>query len=194
MSAERDLIATASETVGPFFHFGLAADPSLGEVAAPSAPGRHVTLRFRVVDGDDAPVPDALIEIWQVDGDGRPAPAPTETGSGSVPLFRGYGRLATSDAGTCEFSTVRPGPMRDVSGRLQAPHVNVCLFARGLLRQVHTRVYFPDAAGLGGDPVLALVPADRQGTLLARPDADVPGRWLFDIRLQGAHETVFFNL
>lgn len=193
MSAGDDLIATASETVGPFFHFGLAADDTLGEVAAPSAPGQHLTLRVRVTDGDGAPVPDALIEIWQVDADGRPAPIPPAPGQVAGP-FRGYGRLPTSGAGTCEFATIRPGRAREGEGRGQAPHINVCLFARGLLRQVYTRVYFQGDPGLDADPVLVMVPPARRATLLASPDAEAPGRWLFELRLQGAYETVFFDL
>jgi protocatechuate 3,4-dioxygenase alpha subunit len=102
--------------------------------------------------------------------------------------------LPTADDGTCEFQTIRPGRVSDGEGGLQASHINVCLFARGLLRQVHTRVYFNGDPAIQEDAVLALVPADRRHTLLATSDPQQPGRWLFDMRLQGKDETVFFDV
>lgn len=193
MSVEaRDLVATPSETVGPFFHFGLATDPGLGVVAQPSVAGTHIVLGVQVTDGDGAPVPDALVEIWQVDGAG--APAPLSASPSQPAAFRGFGRMPTGGDGCCEFHTVLPGATTGEQGRRQAAHVNVCLFARGLLRHLYTRVYFRDDPAVAGDPVLALVPAARRGTLLARPDPAVPHRWVFDLRLQGPDETVFFDL
>jgi protocatechuate 3,4-dioxygenase alpha subunit len=191
ISDDSDLIATASETVGPFFHFGLATDGALGAVADRTVNGEFITLRFRITDGDGQPVPDALVEVWQVDARGNAAAAPS---SGPIPAFRGFGRLPTADDGTCEFQTIRPGRVSDGEGGLQASHINVCLFARGLLRQVHTRVYFNGDPAIQEDAVLALVPADRRHTLLATPDPQQPGRWLFDMRLQGKDETVFFDV
>ncbi len=184
-----DLVATASATVGPFFHFGLATDATLGCVAGPSVKGTHITLRIRLTDGDGAPVPDGLIEVWQVDADGAAAATPAlAPGSG----FSGFGRLPTSVDGTCEFQTIVPGRVADGQGGRQAPHINICLFARGLLRQVHTRVYFAGDPALTEDVVLALVPEARRPTLLAQPDPDQPGRWVFDLCLQGDREAVFF--
>jgi protocatechuate 3,4-dioxygenase, alpha subunit len=181
-----DLVATASQTVGPFFHFGLAANEALGRVAPPDADGERIRLRVRVLDGDGAPVPDALIETYQADARGRYGASP----------FHGFGRLPTGEDGTCVFETVRPGAVSGEPGP-QAPHVNVCVFARGLLRHLYTRIYFPDAGDLERDPLLALVPGPRRETLLARPAAG-PGadsaEWEFVIRLQGAGETVFFDL
>jgi protocatechuate 3,4-dioxygenase alpha subunit len=188
---EMDLVATPSATVGPFFHFGLATDPTLGRVADPSVKGEHITLRIRMRDGDGIPVPDALVEIWQVDADGVPASPPSASGSSG---FSGFGRLPTAEDGTCEFETVRPGRVPDGGGGVQASHINVCIFGRGLLRQLHTRVYFEGDPALGHDAVLALVPEPRRGTLLARPDPQRPGLWLFDVRLQGDDETVFFDV
>jgi protocatechuate 3,4-dioxygenase, alpha subunit len=185
-----DLVATASETVGPFFHFGLATDQALGRVADPSVKGEHITVQFRITDGDGQPVPDALVEIWQMDGQGRNAVADPP---GSVPSFRGFGRLPTAEDGTCEFETIRPGGVSDGSKGVQAPHINVCLFARGLLRQLHTRVYFAGDPALERDAALALVPHERRATLMATPDPQRPGRWVFDVRLQGRDETVFFD-
>lgn len=188
---DSELIATASETVGPFFHFGLATDTALGAVTDRTEKGELITLQFRVTDGDGQPVPDALVEIWQVDAEGNAAAAHS---SAPAPPFRGFGRLPTTDDGTCEFQTVRPGRVSDGQAGLQASHINVCLFARGLLRQVHTRVYFSGDPAIVEDAVVALVPADRRHTLLATEDPQQPGRWLFDLRLQGDNETVFFDV
>jgi protocatechuate 3,4-dioxygenase alpha subunit len=194
MSDERDgpeLVATPSATVGPFFHFGLATDPSLGRLVGASAKGELIALRFRITDGDGLPVPDALVEVWHVDADGREAAPP----SGDRPSsFSGFGRLPTAEDGTCEFETVRPGRVSDGAGGLQAAHINVCLFGRGLLRQLHTRVYFEGDPALSEDPVLRLLPESRRATLLARRDPRTPARWVFDLRLQGEDETVFFDV
>jgi protocatechuate 3,4-dioxygenase alpha subunit len=202
MSAGNDSvpeIATASQTVGPFFHFGLAANAALGLMAPPDAAGDRIHLRVRVIDGDQNPLPDALIELYQADAGGRYAQAP----------FSGFGRLPTGEDGVCAFDTIRPGAVPDGRGGFQAPHINVCLFARGLLRHVYTRIYFEGDDSLPGDPILALVPPPRRHTLMAsRVDAAEPptpeaGRanpeppvptWDFLIRLQGENETVFFDL
>ncbi len=188
---EMDLVATPSATVGPFFHFGLATDPTLGRVADPSVNGEHITLRIRMRDGDGIPVPDALVEIWQVDADGVQASPPAP---GAPSAFSGFGRLPTAEDGTCEFETVRPGRLPDGGGGIQASHINICIFGRGLLRQLHTRVYFEGDPALDQDPVLTLVPEPRRRTLLARPAPERPGLWLFDVRLQGDDETVFFDV
>ena len=194
--SEPDLVAIPSQTVGPFFHFGLLETPTLGCLAGPGARGHRIWLSMRVVDGEGAPVPDAMIEIWQADGDGVVPPLPAPGATAVQPAFTGFGRLATDADGTCTFETVRPGYVQESmpGAETQAPHINVCLFARGLLRQIHTRVYFPDEPGLGSDPVLTLVPADRRHTLLATASADDPDLWRFDIRLQGEEETVFFDV
>lgn len=167
MSDDSALVASGSQTVGPFFHFALTADAAFG-VVKPLGPGERIRLVVRVTDGDARPVSDAIVELWQaIAGDHRAA----------------FGRLPTDADGSCEFETVRP-----------PRHINVCLFARGLLRQVHTRIYFADDPELESDPALRLVPADRRATLIATPDGAVPNRWRFDLRLQGAGETVFFSL
>ena len=107
--------------------------------------------------------------------------------------FRGFGRLPTGPAGECVFQTIKPGVVR-TNGIEQAPHINVCLLARGLLRQIYTRIYFKGDPALATDPILALVPADRRSTLFAEPSASEPGLWEFVIRMQGTEETVFFDL
>jgi protocatechuate 3,4-dioxygenase, alpha subunit len=181
-------IATSSQTVGPFFHFGLATSAALGRIAEPDVPGEHIDLQVCVLDGAGVPVPDALIEVYQADADGRYR---QETGGQGA--FSGFGRLPTGADGCCRFQTVKPGVVRTADAA-QAPHVDLCLLSRGLLRQIYTRIYFRGDLELPGDPILELVPADRRDTLLAEPVATEPATWRFVIRLQGDRETVFFDL
>ena len=196
MSRER-LIATPSQTVGPFFYFGLVHQGARGTMAGPATRGEHIRLHIRVTDGDELPVPDAIIELWQADADGRyvrPDDPTRPALAGDEPDFIGYGRQPTSMDGTCMFETIRPGPIGEASGRFQAAHIDVCFFARGLLRQIYTRIYFAGDRRLVDDVVLAAVPEERRPTLFARPLAATSGEWSFDLRLQGANETVFFDL
>jgi len=186
------LFATPSQTVGPFFSFGLTDTASVGCLADPDTKGERIRLRVAVVDGDGLPVPDALIEIWQADADGSYVRPTDFSSTQAPPRFTGFGRLPTKPDGTCVFETIRPGRVADAHGRRQAPHIDVCLFARGLLRQIYTRIYFAGDDGLDEDPVLAIVPADRRHTLIAQ--AGGGGSWSFGIRLQGEDETVFFDL
>jgi protocatechuate 3,4-dioxygenase alpha subunit len=170
---------TPSQTVGPFFDFGLCARPSSALVA----PGAAGAIRIEGVlrDGAGAPVPDGLVEIWQADPAGRYDGA------------FGWGRSATDDAGRFAFTTVKPGAVREPDGSVQAPHISVLCFSRGLLKPVLTRLYFADEAEANAaDPVLASLPpgADR-ATLIAERTED---GYRLDIRLQGDHETVFFAL
>jgi protocatechuate 3,4-dioxygenase alpha subunit len=184
------LTPTASQTVGPFFHFACGADPALGVLAVPGIAGERIRLRLRVLDGDGVPVSDALIEIYQADAEGR---YPTNRRA-PADGFTGFGRLATDADGVCVFDTIRPGAVTDDKGGRQAPHVNICLFARGLLRQLYTRLYFAGDPGLTDDPILSCVPPDRRTTLIASSDPQNPSTWALDLRLQGEHETVFFEL
>ena len=189
-------VATSSQTVGPFFHFGLATDTALGCLTSAATRGERVRLLVRVIDGAGQPVPDALVEVYQADADGAYAgeapaagPEPDADGAG----FSGFGRLATGADGRCTFETVKPGAVRRGGAIAEAAHINVCLLARGLLRQIYTRIYFDGDAELAGDPLLGVVPADRRATLFARRGVE-PGTWEFDLRLQGENETVFFDL
>jgi protocatechuate 3,4-dioxygenase, alpha subunit len=184
------LTHTASQTVGPFFAFALTADVRLGCLVTPATAGERMQLQVRVLDGDGAPITDAMVELYQADADGVYSPPADPPGAG----FSGFGRLGTSDGGACLFETVRPGRVSDGRGGLQASHVNVCVFARGLLRHLHTRLYFEGDPAIDRDPILGLVPIERRHTLLARRSADRPGTWTFDVRLQGTDETVFFDL
>ncbi len=187
------LVATSSQTVGPFFHFGLADNATLGCLVRDDTPGERIRLRIGVFDGEGAPVPDALVELWQADANGVYVRPEDPKDVLAPAAFCGFGRLPTGADGTCVFETIRPGAERDTQGRPQAPHINVCLLARGLLRQIYTRIYFAGDSALETDAVLAVVPEARRGTLLARPGGN-PGDWVFDIRLQGDAETVFLDL
>ena len=186
-----DLTPTPSQTAGPFFHLGLTDARSVCCVASEGAKGERVWLTFRVFDGDGVPVPDAMIELWQADSDGNyqhhDAPPGSET-------FRGFGRLATAEDGSCTFETIKPGRVPGPDKTLQAPHINVLVFARGLLKGLSTRAYFAGDPAHADDPVLLLVPESRRATLLAQPDPSRAGGWTLEIRLRGEGETVFFDV
>jgi protocatechuate 3,4-dioxygenase alpha subunit len=183
-----------SQTIGPFYHLGLTSDPKLGCLIRPGVQGQRIRLRFRLLDGDGLPVPDGMIELWQADTSGKyDHPADTQDHKPD-PAFRGFGRLATDAEGVCIFDTIYPGRVPDGRGGCQAPHINVSVFARGLLSRLCTRVYFAGDPALAVDPVLALVPAERRPTLIAQPESRREGHWNFEIWLQGEAETVFFDI
>lgn len=166
--------ATPSQTIGPFF--GHALPWPGGPYAVPADHPDGFWLRGRVLDGAGDPVPDALIESWQVGPAG----------------CRGFARCPTDEAGWYGIRTARPDPVPGPDGAPQAPHLDLSVFARGLLDRVVTRVYFPDqAAANAADPVLARLDPARRGTLVATPADD---GYALDIRLQGDHETVFFRV
>jgi protocatechuate 3,4-dioxygenase, alpha subunit len=193
LRANTDLVPTPSQTVGPFFKMELTTDEHCVTcVAGAQAKGERVWITFRVLDGDGAPVDDALLEIWQADSNGKynhpddPQPKPIDAG------WVGFGRLGSREDGTCVLETIKPG--RVPGNTLQAPHLALAVFARGMLKQLYTRVYFSGDAANDDDPVLQLIPPERRETLMARPDASRPGDWLFDVILQGDRETVFFDV
>jgi protocatechuate 3,4-dioxygenase alpha subunit len=194
-----DLTPTPSQTVGPFFHLGCTETHAVSCLAGPEAKGERLRLTCRLFDGEGAPIPDAMIEIWQADSEGR-YNHPADPRSGVTdPHCTGYGRLATNKDGCCVFETIKPGRVSTDAGALQAPHLNVSVFARGVLKRLATRIYFAGDTATGECPILALVPEERRGTLMAHPDAhtpdpDTPGDWRFDIHLCGANETVFFDV
>jgi protocatechuate 3,4-dioxygenase alpha subunit len=174
--------ATPSQTVGPFFAFGLPYPD--GPRVVPEWRADAIRLRGRVTDGEGAPVPDAMIEIMQADTAGRiPRAVGALRRDGAD--FSGFGRCDTDPAGNYWFTTLRPG---QVGGA--APYIAMLVFARGLLKPVATRVYLPEEqAANTADPLLSAVPTDRRGTLVAVAEGN--GSYRFDIRLQGAGETVF---
>ena len=163
---------TPSQTVGPYFSIGLSWDDSAFVV--PEGTEGAVWLSGRVLDGEGEGVSDALVETWQADPDGR-------FGAG----FRGFGRALTDEHGRWRVLTLKPGPVGD-----QAPHVDLAVYARGLLRQVLTRLYFPDEEERNAaDPVLGgLAPVARGGLVARRSDDG----YTMDIHLQGPHATTFF--
>lgn len=182
---------TPPQTVGPFFADSLLRDDS--RIVAAQRPGDRIRIEGRVVDGDAAPVPDAVVEIWHADADGRyHHPADREPEVASVV---GWGRSGTADGGYW-FATVKPGRVPGPDGTIQAPHLVMQVFARGLLDGLMTRVYFADEAEANeADAILTAVPARRRETLLAHPGADGdPGTYRFDVVLQGDGETAFFDL
>lgn len=190
-----DLVPTPSQTVGPFFHFCLTTDKNcVGRIAGPQVKGEHVLLTIRVLDGDGEGLNDAMIETWQSNSDGKYNHPDDAQPKAVDTSFLGFGRMATEAGGKCEFETVRPGRVPGPGNISQAPHLNVAVFARGMLKQLYTRIYFVGDPANPDDPVLALVPAERRETLMAHPDSAHPGGWCFDVRLQGKDETVFFDV
>lgn len=200
---------TPWQTVGPFFHYGLpwkggadlvgtsemGARPELMPpehyvLASPSpkgeVAGEVIVLEGAVLDADGQVIPDAMVEIWQADAAGRYADGSDNTG------FVGFGRSSTSEDGVYRFRTVRPGSIAEG----HAPHIAVGVFGRGLLKRLVTRAYFADEDANAGDAILALVPAARRDTLIARRIGEEDGAavWRLDIILQGANETVFFDI
>jgi protocatechuate 3,4-dioxygenase alpha subunit len=185
-----NLLATASQTVGPFFHIGLEK-LCTADLTKSSAGGEKVTIQGRALDGDGKPVNDALIEIWQANARGKYAHPDDAQDKLLDTGFKGFGRVATGDNGEFRFITIKPGRVPGPRGALQAPHLVVVVFMRGLLRHLVTRMYFPGEAGNDNDAVLALVPKERRATLVAKPVGDGALEW--NIILQGQDETVFFD-
>ena len=196
---------TASQTAGPYVHIGLAPgaagfriyEHELGQdLAGPNARGERIRVEGRVIDGMGTPIRDVLIEVWQANADGHYAHpeggGPVEDG------FRGWGRVITDfETGAWGFETVKPGRVPGRNGAVQAPHLNLWIVARGINVGLNTRLYFDDEAEANAaDPVLNLIEwQNRRGTLVARRDLrDGKPVYRFDIRLQGADETVFFDI
>jgi protocatechuate 3,4-dioxygenase alpha subunit len=190
------LIPTPSQTVGPFFHLGLA-HPEWADLTADDSAGERIRIEGRVIDGDGAPVPDALIEVWQANAAGRyNHPDDRQTDKPLDPRFRGFGRVATDAEGRFRVVTIKPGPVPGRGNALQAPHVNVALFARGLLKHLYTRIYFADEAANAGDPLLSSIEdeAARRSLLARREPGAGPALYRFDIVLQGDDETAFLDV
>jgi protocatechuate 3,4-dioxygenase alpha subunit len=189
------LLLTPSQTAGPYFHLGLTAKRSVSCIAGARAKGERLRILFRVLDGNSQPVPDAMIEIWQADAEGKyKHPDDPQDKSEDLEFF-GFGRLETDRNGACIFETIKPGCIpADDEVALQAPHLNVSVFGRGILKRLATRVYFAGDLANVADPVLALVPNERRYTLFAQLDSQRNGDWLFDLHLCGEDETVFFDV
>jgi protocatechuate 3,4-dioxygenase, alpha subunit len=190
---------TPSQTVGPYFAYCLTPRaygyPELvtNDLLTEDAAGERIRIEGRVIDGDGQPISDAMIEIWQADGQGRYA-HPADRRALANTRFKGFGRSQTDAEGRYRFTTVKPGAVPGPNGGTQAPHINVNVFARGMLRHAFTRIYFESENANAGDPILALVPEDARGTLIAkRTTQGGEPTYTFDIHLQGKNETVFFE-
>lgn len=196
MTAKQRRPLTPSQTVGPFFHPTLLRDDAdISEMITQEQLDQAIVIHGYVLDGERNPVPDAGVELWQADEDGRYlVPTPGEAAL-PEPVFSGYGRTGTDESGYFRFLTVKPGTVEFDSERSQAPHILVTVYARGLLNHLVTRIYFPDEENQS-DPILEEVPAERRETLIAQPAGEENGRpgYRFDIVLQGERETVFFNV
>ena len=196
---------TPSQTIGPFLAIGLPWPD--GPFVVPEGTPGAIAMTGRVLDGAGEPLQDALVETWQADPDGRFAHPDDPRGpvQPSVAGFRGFGRCPTDEQGRYRILTLKPGPLPAAEGRTEAPHLDVSVFARGMLDRLVTRIYFPDeAAANAADPVLSGLEESRRATLLAVAEPQDPGagggprRFRFDLCLQdqpgGAPETVFFDV
>jgi protocatechuate 3,4-dioxygenase alpha subunit len=189
------LYATPWQTVGPYLHIGLTW-LNTDDLAGDGATGQRITIEGVLVDANGVPIPDGMIEIWQANAHGRYNHPEDTRDLPLEPGFRGFGRVPTDEAGRFRFRTIKPGRVPGTNGKLQAPHLMVSVFARGILRRLATRIYFPDETSNADDPVLAQVPEARRPTLIARKEgADA---YRFNIVIQGQAlgqgETVFFDV
>jgi len=187
------LTTTTSQTVGPFFLMCLDR-LACQDLTTGNPPGERVEIFGRVLDGDRKPVDDAVLEIWQANADGK---YPHLEDSQDKPVeakFRGYGRCPTDTDGRFRFVTIKPGSVPGPDGKLQAPHIAVSVFMRGLLRRLVTRIYFPDDPANDQDFALLLVEASRRETLIANPVPGRTGALEWNVILQGSDETAFFDI
>ncbi|HXT76399.1 MAG TPA: protocatechuate 3,4-dioxygenase subunit alpha [Candidatus Eisenbacteria bacterium] len=192
------LQATTWQTVGPFFSIGLCR-LYRDNLAGPGVAGERVEINGRILDGDGKPVPDGVIEIWQANSQGKYAHPEDVQDKPLEKEFTGFGRIATDIDGYFRFSTIKPGRVPGPVGpngkaNLQAPHLAISILTRGLLRRLVTRMYFPDDPSNAEDFVLSLVEESRRSTLIAKKVEGRAGSLEWDVVLQGANETVFFEL
>jgi protocatechuate 3,4-dioxygenase alpha subunit len=196
------LRATTWQTVGPFFKIGLAW-LYREDLAGAGVSGERIEIAGRVLDGDGKTVPDAVLELWQANSHGKYAHPEDEQNKQLDAGFSGFGRIATDDQGRFRFTTVKPGqvPAPPAAGKggpawapLQAPHINVSICTRGLLRRLVTRIYFPDEASNATDFALLHVDPLRRSTLIARRSAGAASKLEWDIVLRDSAETVFFDI
>jgi protocatechuate 3,4-dioxygenase, alpha subunit len=187
---------TSSQTVGPFFAPALLREDAIRNVLTlPEISGERIRIEGRVLDGDGMPVPDAIVEIWQANTYGRYNHSADQGYAHLEPSFLGFGRSGTEEDGSYWFETIKPGRVPFYHEQFQAPHICVTIFSRGLLNHLVTRLYFEDEQTNAEDPILLRVPDERRTTLLARRE-NREGMivYRFDIVMQGAGETAFFNL
>ena len=190
------LLLTSSQTVGPFFEPALLREDAIRNVMIkPETIGERIRIEGRVLDGDGLPVPDAMVEIWQANSYGQYNHSADKGPTQLDPSFLGFGRSGTTEEGSYWFETIKPGRVPFYQDKLQAPHICVTVFSRGLLNHLVTRLYFEDEQTNAEDPILLCVPDERRSTLLARREnREGTIVYRFDIIMQGAGETAFFNL
>ena len=185
------LQTTSSQTIGPYLHIGLTWLIT-DNLAPPGVSGEKVAIEGRIVDGDGNAVNDAVVEIWQANAHGRYAHPDDTQDKPLEPQFKGFGRVTTDTDGVFRFTTIKPGRVPAPDGGLQAPHLNVTIFTRGLLKHLITRMYFPNEPANDEDPVLQSVPVERRRTLIATSgEGESALKW--NVILRGPAETVFFD-
>jgi protocatechuate 3,4-dioxygenase alpha subunit len=190
---DREMSASASQTVGPFFVIGLE-HLYRADLTVPGISGKVITLRGQVLDGDGKAVPDAVLEFWQADAQGKFSGEKCEAAGAGPAKFTGFARIPADDSGKFELRTIQPGGVAVEAGKAQGPHLGVFIFMRGLLKPLYTRVYFEGEAANDADEVLRLVPAERRKTLIARKDlVGAGGGFRWNVALQGSEETAFFS-
>jgi protocatechuate 3,4-dioxygenase, alpha subunit len=186
---------TPSQTVGPFYSLGLT-QKTTNLLASNTTQGEKIRIEGYVFDGDGKPVPDAMVEIWQANAYGRYNHPDDKQEKPLDPSFLGWGRSGTDKTGVFSFETVKPGSVPGTDASVQAPHINVTVFARGMLVHAYTRIYFGDEPENETDPVLSSIKSKSRRRTLIAPREENNGKpvYRFDIRLQGENETVFFDM
>ena len=192
------MIQSPSQTVGPYFAQGLLREGDkvfTNVLVSEKMEGERIRIEGCVTDGEEQPIEDALIEIWQANRHGRYHHPLDEQDKPLDPEFMGFGRTATDTSGNYWFETIKPGAVPGSNGTLQAPHINVIVFARGMLSHAFTRIYFADEAANQNDPVLVSIddPARRNTLIAGREEAEGKVVYRFDIHIQGENETAFFD-
>lgn len=183
------MYTTSSQTIGPYLHIGMTW--LVDENFAPAGvTGERVIISGRMIDGDGEPVTDAMIEVWQANAQGKYAHPQDTRDLPTDERFTGFGRVYTDESGRFRFNTIKPGRVPAAEGGLQAPHLNVTIFMRGMLKQLVTRIYFETDPANERDPVLATVPQARVPTLVAKRNGSA---FEWNVVLQGPGETVFFD-
>lgn len=181
---------TPSQTVGPYLHIGLIYGETQSDLVQDETIGDRILITGTVFDGNDEPITDAMVEIWQPDAQGIFNHPNDPRCRQADPHFRGFGRADTRLGGKFQFRTIKPGSL----DRSLAPYINVTVFARGMLVHAITRIYFSDDPANADDPVLNSIAPNRKSTLIAQRENNTLGvTYHFDIHLQGSEETVFFN-
>ena len=185
---------TPSQTVGPFYSIGLT-DRAMNSLVTDNTPGQRIRIEGQVIDGDGKPVPDAMVEIWQANAAGLHNHPDDKQEKPLDQSFTGWGRSGTEPAGFYFFDTIKPGPVPASEPSVQAPHINITVFARGMLVHAFTRIYFSDEPANAEDLILNSIDNARRHTVIAnrREESGKP-IYRFDIRLQGENETVFFDV